>query len=459
MPRRPRTATVSHHFSSAPLVATLETQQGKKRKRNVNRTRKKSSEGKKQQEGHNLVIVRGPSSSSAPQAAQSSKKQQDKEKSVKRRRCSINRGVALSSAIALDKTLLGAFQDFSTALESFDTILNPKAWFPKVLHIRPTRRPSSHVFSFNAELESIDLGVQLLRQSAQEISSLGWPGSISELPVDGKPKKAKEVSKAVGKKNQPLVSPHFPTPEDEVNAHIKTSPKKPRSPAKTTSKISHHFETDPFSNPSTPEGLSFKLKVSNYGLIQERIRGSLYALVVQAILWNQTKGKDARPILFKLLSTYPTPESLSQASPIAVQGIIHCLGLQKIRSERLVKLAQAWVTAPPHPSRRYGKRNYPRSGDNLDVRDGELLDSDDGRVGWEIAHLPGIGAYALDSYRIFYRDTLRGLDKEDWNEPEWKKVLPLDKDLRPYLVWRWEREGWRWDPETGEKSRIQEVKK
>jgi len=33
----------------------------------------------------------------------------------------------------------------------------------------------------------------------------------------------------------------------------------------------------------------------------------------------------------------------------------------------------------------------------------------DAREGWEIAHLPGMGAYALDSYRIFHRDELRGI--------------------------------------------------
>jgi hypothetical protein len=40
---------------------------------------------------------------------------------------------------------------------------------------------------------------------------------------------------------------------------------------------------------------------------------------------------------------------------------------------------------------------------------GEILGSKDAREGWEIAHLPGIWAYALVSYRIFYRDKLRGI--------------------------------------------------
>jgi hypothetical protein len=37
-----------------------------------------------------------------------------------------------------------------------------------------------------------------------------------------------------------------------------------------------------------PPGLPFQLQSASYGLIQERLYTSLYALVVQAILWNQT---------------------------------------------------------------------------------------------------------------------------------------------------------------------------
>jgi hypothetical protein len=205
----------------------------------------------------------------------------------------------------------------------------------------------------------------------------------------------------------------------------------------------------------TPPGLPFQLQDAGYGLIQERIRASLYAGVIQAILWNQTTAKAARPVLFKLLSEYPTPECLAKADVNNVVEMLRCLGLQNRRGERLVKLAQVWVDAPPCPTRRYGKRRYPHVDDNLDIRDGQLLDPDDVCPGWEIAHLPGIGQYALDSYRIFFRDALRGVREGDGVEPEWKRVMPLDKDLQPYLQWRWAQEGWRWDPDTGERERIE----
>ena len=78
---------------------------------------------------------------------------------------------------------------------------------------------------------------------------------------------------------------------------------------------------------------------------------------------------------------------------------------------------------------------------------------------YEIAHIPGIGAYGLDSWRIFCRDELRGVTADtrdaDGNAPppEWQRVIPLDKELRAYLRWRWLKEGWVWDPLDGTKSR------
>ncbi|KAI7543896.1 hypothetical protein KC317_g16156, partial [Hortaea werneckii] len=36
-------------------------------------------------------------------------------------------------------------------------------------------------------------------------------------------------------------------------------------------------------------------------------------------------------------------------------------------------------------------------------------------------------------------------------EPEWKRVLPQDKELIATLRWMWLREGWIWDPSNGAK--------
>jgi methyl-CpG-binding domain protein 4 len=187
-----------------------------------------------------------------------------------------------------------------------------------------------------------------------------------------------------------------------------------------------------------PPGLSFPLQPAEFGLIQERICSSLYALVVQAVLWNQTRGSMARPILFALLAKYPTPKDLSSASLVDLTAVLQPIGLHNIRALRLIALANAWLVAPPSKDRRYRKLHYPSRGCGTNVKPGEILGAEDEREGWEIAHLPGVGAYALDSYRMFYRDKLRGVDPNSEIEPEWKRVKADDKDLKAYLQWKWE---------------------
>ncbi|KAF2746624.1 DNA glycosylase [Sporormia fimetaria CBS 119925] len=322
---------------------------------------------------------------------------------------------------------------------------------PGVSDDTPCTHPDAQGSPFDKALKSLRLGIQHLDNFPLSVNI----GQHIETTQIAPPQKL-PLKKAALQTQQPR-TPSLATPPNPVDPpqQIPLTTVQPHNQKRTTPKTSPHFQPpDPFSQTLTPPGLPFPLQPSTYGLIQERIRPSLYALVVQAILWNQTTATAARPVLFTLLTRYPTPEALALASPSDIRAIIRPLGLQNLRSERLVKLAQTWVSAPPSPLRRYGKRDYPHPGENRDTRDGELLDVDDVRDGWEIAHLPGIGAYALDSYPIFYRDTLRGVTEGYGIEPEWKRVVPLDKDLRPYLRCRWRREGWEWDPLTGRKERL-----
>ena len=189
---------------------------------------------------------------------------------------------------------------------------------------------------------------------------------------------------------------------------------------------------------------------SEFGLVQERIADNLYYLVLQAILWNQTTGKQARPVFEQLIALYPTPVSLASASLSDLTTLLHPIGLHNIRAARCIALGKRWCELPPAADKQYIRKKY-------------HLQSNGEEPGWEIAHLPGVGPYALDSYRIFHRDRLRGLAK-NWLgegaaqgfEPEWKRVIPADKELRAYLKWRWMKEGWEWDEKTGKTRRSED---
>ena len=49
-----------------------------------------------------------------------------------------------------------------------------------------------------------------------------------------------------------------------------------------------------------------------------------------------------------------------------------------------------------------------------------------------------------------------GKGREATFQPEWMRVLPADKELRACLRWMWMREGWEWDPVSGERSVLRE---
>ncbi|MCJ1432019.1 Methyl-CpG-binding domain protein 4 [Xylographa pallens] len=208
------------------------------------------------------------------------------------------------------------------------------------------------------------------------------------------------------------------------------------------------------------------LNATSFGLVQERLCHEPFRLLVAVMFLNKTRGKVALPVCYDLFARYPSPEDLASANFEELSGMIHELGLQNQRAERMIKLAQTWVSKPPKTGQRYRMLHYPGKEDGKDVPKGnDAIDDEDPRIAWEIAHLPGTGAYAMDSWRIFCRDELRGLPtglQEDLNaksialemQQEWTRVLPLDKELRAYLRWRWLRLGWTWDPVTGKREKL-----
>ncbi|MCJ1420083.1 hypothetical protein MMC32_006440 [Xylographa parallela] len=207
------------------------------------------------------------------------------------------------------------------------------------------------------------------------------------------------------------------------------------------------------------------LNATSFGLVQERLCHEPFRLLVAVMFLNKTRGKVALPVCYDLFARYPSPEDLASANFEELSGMIHELGLQNQRAERMIKLAQTWVSKPPKTGQRYRMLHYPGKEDGKDVPKGDAVDDKDPRSAWEIAHLPGTGAYAMDSWRIFCRDELRGLPtglQEDLNaksialemQQEWTRVLPLDKELRAYLRWRWLRLGWTWDHVTGKREKL-----
>ncbi|KAF7627578.1 hypothetical protein AFLA_002957 [Aspergillus flavus NRRL3357] len=206
------------------------------------------------------------------------------------------------------------------------------------------------------------------------------------------------------------------------------------------------------------------IDADSFGLVQEQLAHDPFRLLIATIFLNRTRGGVALPVLFKVFERFPTVEAMATADVCDFVDMIHCLGFQNQRTRKCISLAQTWMSHPPKKDERYRKLHYPCKLDGRDVRPQECIDDTDPRVAWEVAHLPGVGAYSLDSWRIFCRDELRGLAK-DWKGsgaatadfvPEWKSVLPHDKELRAYLTWMWLKEGWVWDRQTGLKTRASE---
>lgn len=196
-----------------------------------------------------------------------------------------------------------------------------------------------------------------------------------------------------------------------------------------------------------------------FGLIQEKLAHDPFRLLIAVTFLNRTHGKHAIPVFYKLMERYPTPELLAAASKSDIVSIIHRLGFQNQRADTYLRYASIWTTNPPMKGKRYAARDYPHRGCGRDVSKDEVISDDDPRSAWELAHLTS-GRYALDSWRIFSRDILRGVASSFNGEkaseanfqPEWMRVQPEDKELRAFLRWMWLKEGFEWDPITGDKE-------
>ncbi|MCJ1367633.1 hypothetical protein MMC16_006767 [Acarospora aff. strigata] len=221
-------------------------------------------------------------------------------------------------------------------------------------------------------------------------------------------------------------------------------------------------KTSPYFPKSSTSCIPFpSLSAKSFGLIQEKLSHDPYRLLIAVIFLNKTKGEVAVPVFWRVMERYATPGDLAAADEAELVEMIGQLGLQNQRAAKCINLSKKWVEQIPTKGVRYRRLHYPNKDDGKDIQPhGPPIGDEDARSAWEIAHLPGVGPYAIDSWRIFCRDVLRGL-ASDWNgqgatslsfEPEWRSVLPQDKELRAFLRWMWLRNGWEWDPLTGHRK-------
>lgn len=214
------------------------------------------------------------------------------------------------------------------------------------------------------------------------------------------------------------------------------------------------------------------LDATSFGLVQEKLCHNPFQLCVAVIFLNKTRGSVAMPVFYDLITRLPTPADLAAAKHEDIVSVFRHLGLQNTRATKCINLAKTWLESPPVKGKRYRRLHYPNKDDgkDIDINEGPISDEDE-RVAWEVGHLAGIGSYAIDSWRIFCRDELRGLPtglpkrydlerdataREVELGKEWTRVLPLDKELRAYLKWRWLRIGIDWDPVSGERKMADE---
>ncbi|KAI9739562.1 MAG: hypothetical protein M1834_006279 [Cirrosporium novae-zelandiae] len=260
------------------------------------------------------------------------------------------------------------------------------------------------------------------------------------------------------------VSPKTPSPISQNTPSI--SPKRGRpasasTPRKSTIRFmkSPYFPTEPKKRSEPVSCLPFPpLSASFFGLVQEKLADQPFKLLMATIFLTKTKGEQALPVLYSVLERYPTVKDLASADPIELTNMIRSLGLQNARSLKCISLAKTWLLYPPEKGKRYRRLHYPKKENGKDIPKGEIVPDDDPRVAWEIAHLPGIGPYAIDSWRIFCRDKLRGLNEDEIDfKGEWRVVLPSDKELRAYLTWKWLKEGYLWNKCTGEIKKAQKA--
>ncbi|KAG9118988.1 hypothetical protein FRC07_006214 [Ceratobasidium sp. 392] len=187
--------------------------------------------------------------------------------------------------------------------------------------------------------------------------------------------------------------------------------------------------------PSSPGALAEALRRIKPELDLEKVRDNPWKIVVATTLLNKTTGKAALPVYWKLLDQWPTPTALAQAAAPVLTEMLRPLGTQSLRTQRLMRLSNAYVMHPPQlptpitaeaaSSQSTSEPSLPSSSpslsSDLSVPFPYLVSTQNPKPSASaihprsfspkeyktiqqasaIAHLPFAGPYAIDSFRIF----------------------------------------------------------
>ncbi|VDB88344.1 unnamed protein product [Peniophora sp. CBMAI 1063] len=167
-------------------------------------------------------------------------------------------------------------------------------------------------------------------------------------------------------------------------------------------------------------------------LIQECFKKNPFLMVVAVIFLNKTSATVAIPAFCQVIERWKTPKDFAQADRKKLFKLIEHLGLGNTRSDGLIKLGKLWLEYPPvttqslqeDPTRARAQRTInAKMARKKNPKLFRHLSDEDMPA---IAHLPLVGQYAVDSYKMFC-----------CGEEDWKSVRPNDKELARYVMWRW----------------------
>lgn len=143
-----------------------------------------------------------------------------------------------------------------------------------------------------------------------------------------------------------------------------------------------------------------------------------FRVLVACIFLNRTRGDIADPYITSFFEEYPTVETVRDAEPLELlERYFQPLGKHR-RAWWVVDLARTFLEDPPRPM-------------VLRCKVGEF----DSHLS-EVSHLPGVGEYASDAWRLFCRKDFYANHGVRIAE-QWQSLRPNDRILYRYVQRKW----------------------